>query len=129
LSVHDALLPVFALSVVLATILVAGRLVWCAILAVRARNYRIAILSAVSVAGFLALLLAVLFMWFILAVSHMHKDISDTYKVMALTGIPYFLVSFGLWRLASRLHIRARSTVAQQSVPGDAPASWSRPRT
>jgi len=120
LSVHDVLLPVFALSVALATILVAGRLAWCALLAVRARDYRAAILSVVSVAGFLALLLAVLFMWFILAVSHMHKDISDTYKMMALTGIPYFLVSYGLWRLASRLHIRARSTVAQPINAPDA---------
>ena len=118
MSIHDLLLAVFALAVALATILVAGRLAWCAILAVRARNYRTAILSVVSVAGFLVLLLAVLFMWFILAVSHMHKDINDTYKVMAFTGIPYFLVSFGLWRVASRLHIRARSPVAQSGSRG-----------
>ncbi len=120
MSVLDALLPIFALSVALATILVAGRLAWCALLAVRAHNYRTAILSVVSIAGFLALLLTVLFIWFILAVSHMHKDISDTYKVMALTGIPYFLVSFGLWRLASRLRSRVRSTVPQPSNPLDA---------
>ena len=120
MSVHDVLLPAFALSVAVATILVAGRLAWCATLALRARNYRTAILSVVSIAGFLALLLAVLSMWFMLALSHTHKDISDTYKLMALTGIPYFLVSFGLWRLASRLNIRAPSTVAQPNNPPDA---------
>ena len=120
MNVHDVLLAVFGLAVALATILVTGRLAWCAMLAVRARNYRTAILSVVSIAGFLVLLLAVLFMWFILLVSHMHKDISDTYKFMAMTGIPYFLASFGLWRLVSRLHSRARSTVAQPVNPPDA---------
>ena len=120
MTVHDVLLPAFALLVALATILVSGRLVWCAVLAVRARMYRAAILSVVSVAGFLALLLAVLFMWFMLAVSHTHKDISDTYKMMALTGVPYFSVSFVLWRLASRLHIRARSAAAQPINAPDA---------
>lgn len=129
MSVDEVLLLVFALSVALAALLVPGRLIWCAIGALRARNYRIAVLAAVSVAGFLALLLAVLFMWFILAVSHMHKDISDTYKFMALTGLPYFVVSFGLWRLASRLHIRVRSAVAQQTVRGDPSASRVDPST
>ena len=120
MNIHDVLLAVFALAVALATILVTGRLAWCAMLAVRARNYRTAVLSVVSIAGFLILLLAVLFMWFILLVSHMHKDISDTYKFMAMTGIPYFLASLGLWRLASRFRNRVRSTVAQPVNPPDA---------
>lgn len=120
MNVHDVLLPAFALSVALATTLVAGRLAWCAILAVRARNYRTAMLSVVSIAGLLALLFTVLLMWFILAVSHTQKDISDTYTLMASTGVPYFLASFGLWRVAARLHTRVRSTLAQPINPPDA---------
>lgn len=106
MTVQNLLLPVFALSVALATLLVSGRLAWCAIVALRARHYRAAIIAVVSIAGFLALLALVLFMWFILAVSHMHKEMSDTYKLMALTGIPYFLVSLWLWRRASGFHPR-----------------------
>lgn len=113
MDVHEVALLVFALLVALTTVLVTGRLVWCVILASAARDYRTAALSTVGVACLLALLCAVLFMWFILAVSHMQKDIGDTYRVMAYTGLPYFLAAFGLWRFATRHHFRLRSTSTQ----------------
>jgi hypothetical protein len=43
-------------------------------------------------------LAAVLAMWFVLVVGHGQKDVGDIYAPMAVTGIPFFLASFGLWR-------------------------------
>jgi hypothetical protein len=114
---------VFASAVVLAVPLVAGRLGWCAILAVRAHEYRIAALAVSGIVCVAVLLVAVLAVWFLLAVGHRQKDVGDTYAAMAVTGIPFFLASFGLWRLAAAFHSRLRSGVAEQSVPAEARAT------
>ena len=125
MSADQVLLVVFALSVVFSGLFVLARLGWCAYMAVGARQYRIAALAGIGIGCLVALFLAGLFMWFILAVSHMQKDVNDTYAVMACTGIPFFLASFGLWRLAARF----QRAVAQQSVRGDPPASRVGPST
>jgi hypothetical protein len=121
--VDEILLRVFALAVVLAVPLVAGRLGWCSILAVRAHKYHIAAYAAAGIVCIAVLLAAVLAVWFLLAVGHRQKDVGDTYAAMAVTGIPFFLASFGLWRLAGAFHSRLRSGVGEQSVPAKARAA------
>jgi hypothetical protein len=119
-SIHEVLLPAFALAVLLTALAVAGRLGWCAILAVRARRYRIAGWAAAGMACVAVLLAAVLAWWFLLAVSHRQKDVADTYLFMAFTGIPFFLASFGLWRLAAALGSRLRPGAAEPPAPARA---------
>lgn len=111
MNAHQVILVVFALAVVAVTVLIVGRLGWCTYLAVVARRYGIAAKAVIGIVCLMALLFAMLAVWFILAVSHMQKDINDTYTVMALTGIPYFLASYGLWRLAARFRSNLRVAV------------------
>jgi hypothetical protein len=117
MSVHELLMAVFALAVFLAIPPVAGRLVWCAIRAVRARRYRVAAQAVAGIVFFAFLFLGVLAWWFMLGVSHRQKDIADTYWVMAATGIPYFLAAPGLWRFAGTLGSRLESGVPERSIP------------
>jgi hypothetical protein len=92
----------------LATLLVSGRLLVSTVRAVREGAYRAALALGAGALGLFALLFVALFLWFVLAVSHQQKDVGDTYGLMALTGIPYFLASFGLWRLPARLGVGRR---------------------
>jgi hypothetical protein len=117
MSVHELLMGVFAVAVILAIPLVAGRLVWCAIRAVRAHHYRVAIQAGAGVAFFVILILGMLAWWFILGVSHRQKDITDGYWAMAATGIPYFLAALGLWHFAGALGSRLESGATERSIP------------
>lgn len=117
LSVHQVLLGAYGLAVLLTVLLVTGRLGWCAILAVRARRIRVAALAVAGMVCVAVLLASVLAWWFLLGVSHRQKDVGDTYAVMAGTGIPLFLASFGLWRLAAAFQSRLRPGAAEKLSP------------
>jgi hypothetical protein len=102
---------------------VTGRLGWCIALAVRARKYRVAASAAAGVVSVAVLFAAVFSVGFLLAVSHRQKSVADTYTLMAVTGLPFFLATFGLWRLAAALHSRLRSGAAEQSAPAETRAT------
>ncbi len=114
------ILGVLALSVLLAALLVGGRLVWCTVVALRARRYGIAIISVVGVVGIVTALSMVVIVWFAYAVAHTGKNANTDLMVLVTTVPPFFLVSFGLWFLGGKLHSRLRSSVAQQPPPTDA---------
>ncbi len=105
-------LTAMALSVVLAGLLVSGHLVLCGVLALRARRYRIAVVSLVGLVCIVALFAAVVVVWFGYAVAHTQKDIGTDLMVLLLTAPPYFLGSMGLWLLARNLHSRLRAGAA-----------------
>jgi hypothetical protein len=109
-----------ALSVLLAALLVGGRLAWGIVVALRARRYRIAAISIAGLAGIVAALGIVVVLWFAYAVAHTGKNASTDLTVLLATVPPFFLVSFGLWVLGGKLLSRLRPGVAQQPHPADA---------
>ena len=112
-------LETLALSVLLAVILVVGRLLWCLGIAIRARRYQIMIISVVGLVGMVAALSAVVIIWFGYGVAHTGKNAKTDLIVLFSTVPPFFLVSFGLWLLSGKLHLRLRSRVAQQGTQED----------
>jgi hypothetical protein len=52
-------LEILALSVLLAVILVVGRLLWCQVIAIRAHQYRILVISVLGLVGMVAAISAV----------------------------------------------------------------------
>lgn len=120
MSVHQVVLVLYALAVLLAALLVTGRLGRSAIRALRAEKVRIALLAVAGMACVAALLASLLAWWFLLGVSHRQKGLGDTYAVMAGTGIVFFLASFGLWRLAAGLNSRIQPGAAEQPDPAAA---------
>lgn len=111
---------VTVLLVTLAALLVAGRLAWCIVVALRARRYGIAAVSVAGLVGVVAALGVVVVVWFAYAVSHTGKDASTDLMVLVATVPPFFLVSFGLWFLGGKLLLRLRPGVAQQPHAADA---------
>ncbi len=97
-------------------VLVAGRLVWSLVVAFRSRRYQIVVVSVVGVGCMVALLAAVLIVWFGYAVAHMGKNTETDLTVLLITVPPYFLASIGLWLLGGKLHSRLRSRDAQQDA-------------
>jgi len=102
-----------AVTVVVAALIVAARLVMCGVLAARQdRNWRGRTwIVAISVAGVVAvatLLLALVMMWFIYGVAHTGKDITTFVRMLLVTGVPYVLGLVGLWFLGGALASRLR---------------------
>jgi hypothetical protein len=112
-------LEILALSVLLAVILVVGRLLWCLVIAVRARRYLILLISVSGLVGIVAAISAVVIVWFGYGVAHTGKDSNTDLIVLFSTLPPFFIVSFGLWLLGGKLLSRLRSHVAQQGAQAD----------
>jgi hypothetical protein len=104
----------------LAAHLVAGRLAWCAVLALRARRKQIAAISITGMLCIVALFGAAVAVWFGYGVAHTHKDMSTFLTVFFITVPPYFLALFGIWLVDDNLHSRLRSGVARQGPAADA---------
>lgn len=119
-------LELLALSVVLALLLVAGRFIWCLVLSVRARRYRIAVLCVLGVALIVTLFGAVIAVWFGYAVAHTGKSINTDIKIFLITVPPYFLCAIVLWFLAGYLRSRLRSNPAQKTLDADVGGAESR---
>lgn len=112
-------LEILALSVLLAVVLVVGRLLWCLVIATRARRYKIMIISVVGLVGMVAALSTVVIVWFGYGVAHTGKNAKTDLIVLFSTVPPFFLVSFGLWLLGGKLQLRLRSRVGQQGAQRD----------
>ena len=111
MMISQAVLGTLALAVVLAALLVVGRLLWCLVIALRERRYVISSISAISLVCIVAALSMVVIVWFGYAVAHTGKDASSDLTVVLITVPPFFLVSLGLWLLGGKLLSRLRSSV------------------
>jgi hypothetical protein len=89
------------------------RLLWSAYQALRASRVRLAALPILAVAGLVALSVAVAVVWFGYAVAHSKKDIWSDFKVVLLTGLPFYAVSYALWHLAKHV----RSAIGVRAAP------------
>lgn len=97
------LLKLLGLAVLLAAVLVGGRFVWCLVAAARERRYPVLLLSVAGLAIVIAMLAALVVVWFAYAVAHVEKSASSDLLLFALTVPPYFLVCLVLWWLSGKL--------------------------
>jgi hypothetical protein len=98
------IIAVLALTVSLATLLVAGRFLWCLVDALRMRRYLIAAVSAAGMAVIFLLLAAVVTVWFGYAVAHTGKSMRTDLIVLFSTVPPFLLASIGLWLVGGKLY-------------------------
>ena len=111
----QTIIAILALSVLLATLLVAGRFIWCLVDALRARRFAIAAVSAAGIAVIVLLLAAVVIVWFAYAVAHTGKDARTDLIILLSTIPPFFIASIGLWLLGGKLWSRLRVAKGQTS--------------
>jgi len=97
---YQTLFLLFALSIPIIGLVVVVRLIWCAYQSLRASHIKFAGFSALAIVCLTALFVAVALVWFGYGVSHSKKDIRSDLQVVLLTGLPFYAMSFGLWRLA-----------------------------
>jgi hypothetical protein len=102
MTVHEVLFWLFAVSVPAVGLVVLARLVWSTYRACRASRFGVAALFVLAMVGLAGLFVAVAAVWFGYGVAHSKKDLWSDLKVVLLTGVPYYLGSYGLWRLAGR---------------------------
>lgn len=110
----QTIIGLLAITVVSATLLVAGRFVWCLVDALQARRYLIAATSAASVAVVFALLAAVVIVWFGYAVAHTGKNTRTDLIVLFSTVPPFLLASIALWLFGGKLRSRLRRAKHQR---------------
>lgn len=110
------IIAVLALTVSLATLLVAGRFLWCLVDALQARRYLIATVSAALMAVIFLLLAAVVVVWFGYAVAHSGKSMRTDMIVLFSTVPPFLLASIALWLLGGKLYSRLRLAKNQPSA-------------
>lgn len=109
--ISQGIVVILALFVLLAALLVTGRLLWCLVIALREHRYLISAISVTGVIVIMAALGMLVIVWFGYAVAHIQKDANTDLKVLLITVPPYFLVSLGLWLLGGKLHSRLRSSM------------------
>ena len=119
--IYQVFLVAFALSIPIAGLVVAVRLIWCAYQSFRARHIAFAAISVLAIACLAGLFAAVLVVWFGYGVAHSKKDIWTDLTVVGLTGLPFYATSFALWRLAKYFQSVVRRRAAQPGAAADAP--------
>ena len=95
-----------AFSVPIAIFIGIGRTTMCLDRSVRAKNTKFAILAGLGILTLLALLAAILVVWFGYGVAHTGKDATTDLVVLASTVTPAYLGVFCIWRLSSYLEKR-----------------------
>ena len=100
---YPILFMVFLVSIPVITLLVGGRLIWCTFQLGRTSHYKLAAVSALAVLVVGGLLVFVTFLWFEYGVAPSTKDFWTDVRMDLLTGIPFYGVFFGLWRLGAYL--------------------------
>jgi ABC-type nickel/cobalt efflux system permease component RcnA len=83
-----------------------GRAVMCFDRSIRAKHKKSALLAALCIATLLALLAAILVVWFGYGVAHTGKDASTDLMVIAGTVIPSYVGVYLVWRASLFLENR-----------------------
>lgn len=101
--IAQILFSLFAVSVPGIGLVVLVRLLWSAYQAWRAGRLGLVALSVLGMAGMAGLFVVMAGVWFGYGVAHTQKDLWSDLRAVLLTGIPYYLAAYGLWRMARRL--------------------------
>ena len=88
-----------------------GRVIMCLDRSVRAKHTNFAILAGLGILTLLALLGAVLVVWFGYGVAHTGKDATTDLIVLVSTVTPAYIGVFCIWRLSGYLEKRLRRNV------------------
>jgi hypothetical protein len=96
----------FALSVVALTALLAGHFAWLAFRGLRAARYKLAVLSGAAIVAVAASFVAVALVWFGYGVAHSHKDFWTDLRVVLATGVPFYGISYLLWRTSRHVRVQ-----------------------
>lgn len=120
MPIAQILLGLFALSVPAIGLIVLLRLLWTAYCAVRASRIGHAARSVLASVGLVALSVTVATVWFGYGLAHSAKDGWSDLQVALLTGIPFYVACYALWRMAGRLRA-ASGAGAQPGIAADAP--------
>ena len=103
----ETIITTIAGSVLLVSLLVAGRFLLCSFRAFQERKYGALLLAAAGCICSIVVVAAVFTVWFGYAVAHTHKDISTDLRMCLYTIPPYFVLQYLLWfgggKLAERL--------------------------
>ena len=102
----------FAVSIPVVALIVAGRHFLALIRSLRLNRFGLAFLALLAIACLTGLVAAVGAVWFGYGVAHSKKELSDDLLLVLITGLPFYIAAYGLWRLAGHLEKRMRSLVA-----------------
>jgi hypothetical protein len=119
--IYQILLGLFALSIPTIGLIVMLRLLWCAYQAMRASRIKLAAISVLAVVCLAALFVLVAAVWFGYAVAHSKKDTWSDLALVLFTGLPFYVVSYALWRMATRFQSALGVQAAEPGVSADAP--------
>jgi hypothetical protein len=70
---------------------------------IRAKHTKFAVLAGLGILILLALLAAIVVVWFAYGVAHTGKDATTDLVVLSSTVIPAYIGVFGIWRLSGYL--------------------------
>lgn len=116
--IHQVFLVLFALSIPLTALAVTGRLAWCAFQSLRGARFRFAALSGLAVVTLAGVVIFVAFVWFGYGMAHSKKDIRTDIRVVLITGLPFYGVSVGFWRLTRYIERAVRTDAGQSPAAG-----------
>ena len=85
-----------------------GRTIMCLDRSARAKHTKSAILAGLGILTLLALLAAILVVWFGYGVAHTGKDATTDLVVLASTVAPAYIGVFCIWRLSGHLEKKLR---------------------
>ena len=119
--IYQIVFGLFALSIPAIGLIVMLRLLWSAYQAFRASRIKLAALSVLAFVCLVALFVVVAVVWFGYAVAHSQKDIWSDLALLCLTGLPFYVVSWALWRMAKRFQSAFGVRATQPGGEADGP--------
>jgi hypothetical protein len=108
MAAFQILLVVFALSIPVVTLIVAGKHFRVLAHSLRERQFLFAILPFLAVASLGGLFAAMGVVWFGYGVAHSQKDLSTDVVVILVTGLPFYIAAYGLWDFADYLQAKRK---------------------
>ena len=103
MKIYQITTMLFAASLPIVVLVVAGRHAVSAFRSLRARRFKFALFSSLAIVGILLLFAAVATVWFGYGVGHSKKDIWSDLLLIAVSAVPIYGGGYGLWRLARYL--------------------------
>ena len=100
MKIYQIMTMLFAASLPIVVLVVAGRHVVSAFRSLRGRRFKFALFSILAIAGILLLFAAVAAVWFGYGVGHSKKDIWSDLLLIAVSAVPIYGGGYGLWSLA-----------------------------
>jgi len=100
MNIYYLIMRIAILSLPVIGLIAIGRTSLCIARCLKAKRFNLALFSFLGIISLIGVFLIDIVLWFGYGVAHTQKDLWTDLTVLAVTGVPVYAGSYGLWRMA-----------------------------